>query len=525
MMHVLSMPWLRDVANEASPAAQEGTDSAVVSGQGLASSSHVSAVCQVNAGPALRDSFARASSPGRHASGPSVLNLSRDYSTRHTVTSEDIMCKCKGHCRIFRHREQGKCVEAALVKHTGYCVKCLCKVYGCDSAKHKSDFCYMHKRILEQLPVHARLAVLAADVAHRLVPCEILDFLTIYEEIKSDLAMCIICAMVYEPAANAIILAQWRQLPPDYDAQALAKRLEAALRACGSTPGRASGQPSDVREPEQHEEARRCCGVAACGESLGLLRKAPHKAQGMSLGTPKQNYVFTGDTTTLTEFLMLVRTETKSGHPPCFDAREPGVFNQVQRYGHRLRRLMHGMAHDTNPTTANGTGCIVDTVVRTLCMPLYERMPWDHIPASNVQATSGSLASFPKTWTASQLSAFVCQRPDWAWLAPVFTRLWKEYADSEPDALAIVSKMCTTPPGASMPCALTMAADAFFHQFGYSPRPCVLLQDQASVCPKRSLKAHVAPPKKRTATGRASAESTQEQRWWHRLQPPRPQHQ
>ena len=229
MMHVLSMPWLRDVANEASPAAQEGTDSAVVSGQGLAFSSHVSAACQVNAGPALRDSFARASSPGRHASGPSVLNLSRDYSTRHTVTSEDIMCKCKGHCRIFGHREQGKCVEAAVVKHTGYCVKCLCKVYGCDSAKHKSDFCYMHKRILEQLPVHARLAVLAADVAHRLVPCEILDFLTIYEEIKSDLAMCIICAIVYEPAANAIILAQWRQLPPDYDAQALAKGLEACV--------------------------------------------------------------------------------------------------------------------------------------------------------------------------------------------------------------------------------------------------------------------------------------------------------
>jgi hypothetical protein len=206
---------------------------------------------------------------------------------------------------------------------------------------------------------------------------------------------------------------------------------------------------------------------------------------------------------------------------------EPGVFNRVQGYGHRLSRLVHSLARSTNPATASGTGCNVDTVVMTLCMPLCEHMPWRDIPASTVGATRKA-ALLPENWTAPQLSAFFCQRPDWAWLVPVFTCLWKAYADSEPEALAIITKLCTTSPGASTPCALTMAVDAFFHQHGHNPHPCILLRNEVPISPqKRVLEAHVtsAKTKKRAAAARTSDQSNWEQCSWQQLQASRPRHQ
>ena len=40
------------------------------------------------------------------------------------------MCRCEGHCRMYKHRKLGKCDEMQWVKDTEYCSNCLCKVYG-----------------------------------------------------------------------------------------------------------------------------------------------------------------------------------------------------------------------------------------------------------------------------------------------------------------------------------------------------------------------------------------------------------
>ena len=149
-------------------------------------------------------------------------------------------------------------------------------MYGCNYVKHKCDYCYTHKRILEQLPVHVRLAVIAADLSPRLVPGDVVDFLNLYQEIKADLAMCVICAIVNEPVANELILAQWRQLPPNYEAPSLAMGFDAVVRACETSLGMVSEQPSQVRQMEQlhGEGGARCSGVATCGES-GVVAQSP----------------------------------------------------------------------------------------------------------------------------------------------------------------------------------------------------------------------------------------------------------
>ena len=155
-----------------------------------------------------------------------VLQLARDYSGGKCVERSGGVCQCKGHCRIWTHRRDGKCTEKMLVKGAMFCILCLCKVYGCLRGKNKGDMCSQHSRIFGKLPVHAQLAVLAADCASSLMPCDVVDFLQCYDTFKSDLAMCIIFALVKEPTATHLILEGWRRLPADYDADQMRCLLE-----------------------------------------------------------------------------------------------------------------------------------------------------------------------------------------------------------------------------------------------------------------------------------------------------------
>ena len=72
-----------------------------------------------------------------------------------------------------------------------------------------------------------------------------------------------------------------------------------------------------------------------------------------------------------------------------------------------------------------GVGYVCDFVVRKLCMPRWGGIPWGTRPGPALRIVSAdqseALACFPETWTAAQISAFVCQRPDWPWLVSVYT--------------------------------------------------------------------------------------------------------
>ena len=140
------------------------------------------------------------------------MRLAVDYSKRKTEATGK-PCECKGHCRVFRHRKRQCCDELRLVSGMPYCQTCLCKVYGCRAPKLKPEYWHMHQRVLDSAPLPVQLAVLAADLAPQLVPCDVVDFLRIYPEIRSDLPICIICALIKEPTATAHVLVEWRQLP------------------------------------------------------------------------------------------------------------------------------------------------------------------------------------------------------------------------------------------------------------------------------------------------------------------------
>ena len=108
-------------------------------------------------------------------------------------------------------------------------------------------------------------------------------------------------------------------------------------------------------------------------------------------------------------------------------------------------------------------------------MPLWLGIPWETIPGSELRIVSAdqteALAEFPANWTAAQISAFVCQRPDWPWLVSVYTCIWKEVAGADPcNAKETLRRLCVGQPGASTPPGELLATLCRFReQHGFAP--------------------------------------------------------
>ena len=130
-----------------------------------------------------------------------------------TSKSSKTPCSCKGHCRSFKHRSEGKCDCTELVIGTAYCNTCKCIVAGCARPRHKSDFCYHHRNVVEEAPFRVQLAVAAVPVASLLMPCDVVDFLMWSALLQDDLAMLILTAAIKEPLPVGALVEAWKQLP------------------------------------------------------------------------------------------------------------------------------------------------------------------------------------------------------------------------------------------------------------------------------------------------------------------------
>ena len=129
-----------------------------------------------------------------------------------TPKSSETACSCKGHCRLYKHRTEGKCDCTELVIGTAYCNTCTCIVAGCGRPRFKSDLCFHHRGVVERAPFRVQLAVAAVPVASLLMPCDIVDFLSTSVNLQDDLAMLILTAASKEPLAVAALVGAWKQM-------------------------------------------------------------------------------------------------------------------------------------------------------------------------------------------------------------------------------------------------------------------------------------------------------------------------
>ena len=89
-------------------------------------------------------------------------------------------CACSGNRRNSQHRKAGAgCCDRQVVEEVKYCWECECIVPGCPAPKSgATDHCRSHGRALRAAPLAVALAAVAAPIAARLVPADVIDFLT-----------------------------------------------------------------------------------------------------------------------------------------------------------------------------------------------------------------------------------------------------------------------------------------------------------------------------------------------------------
>lgn len=417
------------------------------------------------------------------ASTPNSLQASRErvLAWIHTDTSmseakSETPCSCKGHCRHWQHRKEGKCDCTQLVIGTLYCKTCLCSVAGCCRPRNKSDYCYHHKTTVENATFRVQLAVAAVPLAHLLVPCDVVDFLSHSAFLQDDLAMLILTAAIKEPLVVGALVEAWRQLPKMYSGSDLRSALLSAVAA-------ADGAPHVAQLDQLHRQGvGRFFGLITTAQNLGIIEKknseidgvampaprcpakektvakAAAKAQDVAqqpqakeyrLGKQRTAYVVLDPSASKCDaFLEATRAEERFLATPADatpGASTPCALDDLVDYGTRraeqaLRRI--GNKSGALPfSVKDASGYCIDFLRRKLVaarlfqQDLHQRgsADWSAVDKPSLQGMSAdakeNLEEIPNTWMAHEISSFFTGRTDWGLFASVFPCLWGEVAD------------------------------------------------------------------------------------------------
>ncbi len=389
-----------------------------------------------------------------------------------TPKSSETRCSCKGHCRSYKHRSEGKCDCTELVVGTAYCNTCKCIVAGCGRPRHKSDFCFHHRGVVEEAPLRVQLAVAAVPVASLLMPCDVVDFLSTSALLQDDLAMLILTAAIKEPLPVGALVEAWKQLPAQYSGSDLRSALLRALAA-------ADGAPHGAQLAQLHRQGvSRFFGLVTTASNLGIIRRQPLKpvpprratAAAKAAGAARQAYrlgtnltvyeVLDPSASKCDKFLEATRAEEHClATPPDAlpGASTPCALDDLVDYGTRrareaLQRI--GAKSDALPfSVEDANGYCIDflrrklVAARLLQQNLHE-CDWSPVNKASLQSMSAdakkNLEKIPDTWRASEISSFLTGRAHWGLFASVFPCLWGEVAeklsteDDRAQALALV---------------------------------------------------------------------------------------
>lgn len=104
-------------------------------------------------------------------------------------------CACKGHCLHYTHRKNG-CSCTALVEGTDRCLECVCAIC-LRRPRHDCDLCYRDRvAVTNQLSPALMLARANRDMAHEMLPCDLVDFVQLYPRVCHDFALVILVALI-----------------------------------------------------------------------------------------------------------------------------------------------------------------------------------------------------------------------------------------------------------------------------------------------------------------------------------------
>lgn len=124
------------------------------------------------------------------------------YVTRQKTARSKTTCACAGHCYTPGHRYRRGCNSKDLLEGSRYCPLCSCCIPGRGRPRLRGSYCSLHKRVLESCCPELRLAHAARGVAVDLIPCDVTDFVRMFQRHRNDLGSLVLFSMLKEPSAT-----------------------------------------------------------------------------------------------------------------------------------------------------------------------------------------------------------------------------------------------------------------------------------------------------------------------------------
>jgi len=325
---------------------------------------------------------------------------------------------------------------------------CICKVPGCGKPKLKSDWCFMHSRVVSNLSEAGKLAATMSHFAPSLVPVDVIGFIDSFPKVQGNLALSIVIAMVKEPTAVRAIL--------EFDGgrifaaggltgPILCEALIAAVRVCASTPDRPQSHRDELEQLSRQGVAR-FFGLASTAMALGVIVKthdddSDDAGAVVQLGLTGLTYRITADSSMCCKFVQAI--DAAGVAPPNVQHDATGAVAELIQYAECLRQLLRSVGGTVPLGTKQKqkSGYVTDFIVRKLCLGWLAvwscastpAMEWEDVPVSRWRALLADshehVAELPSAWSSAQASAFICGRPDWPFLTSMYVCLWKEVAD------------------------------------------------------------------------------------------------
>ena len=180
---------------------------------------------------------------------------------------------------------------------------------------------------------------------------------------------------------------------------------------------------------------------------------------------------------------------------PCLDAGSAAdlAMADVLNFSAELRGLLKSVGGRVPLGTKAGEGYVVDFIVRKLTMGRLaqwrlQTQCWSSMSRDQLWTISADshelLSELPMGWSAEEVSAFVCGRRDWPFLASTYMCLWKDGADAMPSEYGRCFDVLQE---------LKDAAQAFHNAHGFAPHPYVLVRAVGLLPPAKRRRKEIEP--------------------------------
>ena len=393
-------------------------------------------------------------------------------------------CACSGHCNNARHRRHG-CQSHTIVAGGRHCPDCMCDVPGCLAPRHRSQFCFKHGKLLNDLPPVLQCVRATRGWWHEMIPCDISAFLHLWPRCRHHPVLAVLAAVLKEPMAlKAWVESELFTKPSCRNADVTAVALMDSLV---HVLGVMDGCPNHT-EVEQlgRGGAARHTGPRKAGIMFGVLKQLEEKPSDAAtpdnvfrLGKKLAAHCLRDDTLEVLGKILEAceDAEVKEQWATVLSSCSVLEISQAaQNVIARISRRVPGTLPGKDPQHAYTLLHISRKIVlaRISCRNAESRFDWAGVTLENLRSLGPDerewLAFFPEDWTAEDIGSCTLGSRVSGIFVSMFACLWA-------DAV----KSCVTPGGESIFVKEVMRSRSrnadFIRRWGIPPHPCTLMRD------------------------------------------------